>query len=175
MSNLFQKGNGCDCFIDPKKFKPNKNQPYFYDQTNGFPLNGIIKEGGAVNANCSSGFTDYIPGHQCRSFRCENGNFTDGKRKIDLNEVSCEKKIETKKQSTRIHCADNAMLHGSGIHTPDGFNVVLSACHDPQTKITHWVDYELQAAGHNCQTSNDTKPYPRNYIEGMILHSIFCE
>lgn len=175
MSNFFQKENSDDCVIDPKKFKPNKNQPYFYDQTNGFPLNGIIKEGGAVNAYCSSGFTGNLSGLEHTSFRCENGNFMDSENQIKLNKVSCKEKIKTEKRSTRIHCADNAVLLGSGIHTPDGFNVVLSPCHDPQKKITYWVDYDLQAAGHNCQKSNDTKPYPQNYIEGMILHSIFCE
>lgn len=161
-----------DCSINPKAFKPNRKQPILTDAQGNLLTteNGkiIVREGEFIKSICEGCGSNalFTNPYEVNLYTCVQGIFTNGEHEIKVESLSCNEKVQPTVMPTGIKCEDSGLLFKNGFHTPDGFKTLMTCCHNPETNLTHWVDYDLQVAGNNSQDMNSTdrRLHPANYV-----------
>lgn len=134
----------------------------------------FVNDGETMELFCPDRFKSPYDNHNVIILRCINGKLTFEENETDLECFSCNTKIESSVQSTKVSCTNSgATIYKNGFNTHWGFIELMTHCHDPNTKVTHWVDYYLTPENKICQSSTKDRFFPANYIEGE--HIFFSE
>lgn len=127
----------------------------------------FVNDGETMELFCPDRFKSPYDNHNVIILRCINGKLTFEENETDLECFSCNTKIESSVQSTQVSCTNSgATIYKNGFNTHWGFIELMTHCHDPNTKVTHWVDYYLTPENKICQSSTKDRFFPANYIEG---------
>lgn len=160
-----------------KDLKKNRKQPIFLNSQTGKFISTqdgkiILKDGETIDLFCPDRFKAPYDHQNVISIRCKDGKLKIDEDDTNLGCFSCKTKVESIIQPTNIDCTDSGgILHKSGFNTHLGFIELMTHCHDPNTKVNHWVDYFVTPENNICQGSIKDEFFPANYIEGILLTS----
>lgn len=155
-----------------KELEKNRQQPILLNSRTGTLISSqdgkiILKNGESMELFCTDHFKSPYNFQNVIILHCNNGQLTIEQNETNLGCFSCNTKVESIAQSTNVNCTNSgAIIYKNGFETHLGFIELMTHCHNPNTKVTHWVDYYLTPENRFSQSSVKDKFFPANYIQG---------